>query len=108
MQPITNGVIVVDFLLNQDYIKEFLCINKDKPKLSCNGKCQLTKQLKQTQNEGQNKFPHLINLEYEFVTNTIITIPQRHKFILKAKLNAMYANIYDKNFAIDIFHPPQA
>jgi hypothetical protein len=33
------------FELNIDYIIETYCVNKDKPQLQCNGKCQLAKQL---------------------------------------------------------------
>lgn len=29
------------YLLNQDFITETFCVNKDKPELSCNGKCHL-------------------------------------------------------------------
>lgn len=29
------------YLLNQDFITENFCVNKDKPEMSCNGKCHL-------------------------------------------------------------------
>lgn len=38
---------MIDYYLNQDYIKAFLCINTDKPALQCNGKCYLTLQLQE-------------------------------------------------------------
>ena len=36
----------LEYTLFKDYISEFLCINQEKPELSCNGKCYLNKQLK--------------------------------------------------------------
>jgi hypothetical protein len=36
---------VVDYVINYEYISKVLCENKDKPKLQCNGKCQLMKGL---------------------------------------------------------------
>lgn len=39
----------VEYVLNQNYIAEFLCINKDKPELICNGKCHLMKQIEKQQ-----------------------------------------------------------
>ena len=39
----------VEYVLNQDYIAEFLCINKDKRELQCNGKCHLVKQIEKQQ-----------------------------------------------------------
>lgn len=43
-------------MINKDYITKTFCENKAKPKLKCNGKCHLRKQLKeQDKQEGQSK-----------------------------------------------------
>lgn len=43
---------VIDYVTNYDYISKVLCENKDKPKMHCNGKCQLMKELaKASENE---------------------------------------------------------
>jgi len=39
---------VIDYLINKDYITKNLCINKDKPKSCCKGKCHMVKQLQKT------------------------------------------------------------
>ena len=36
---------VIDYVVNYEYITTVLCENKDKPKLQCNGKCHLMKEL---------------------------------------------------------------
>jgi hypothetical protein len=36
---------VVDYIVNYEYITKVLCVNKDKPKMHCNGKCHLMKEL---------------------------------------------------------------
>ncbi len=41
----------VEYELNKDYIKEFLCVNRDKPRLKCDGKCHLTQELKKAQSD---------------------------------------------------------
>jgi hypothetical protein len=48
---------IVDFLINREYIAKNLCINRDKPKSCCKGKCHLVKQLKKnsTNTENENK-----------------------------------------------------
>jgi hypothetical protein len=50
-------VPVIDYLINKDYIAKNLCINKDKPKSCCKGKCHMIKELKKTNttSEGENK-----------------------------------------------------
>ena len=41
-----NVVLLANYAIDYEYISEVLCINKDKPKSKCNGKCHLAKQLK--------------------------------------------------------------
>lgn len=36
--------IYADFKINQKFISEVFCIDKDKPMSNCNGKCYLSKQ----------------------------------------------------------------
>lgn len=50
----TKAVIVVDFYANQDYIAKNLCINRDKPKMNCAGRCQLCKRLDRENNDEKN------------------------------------------------------
>ena len=42
------------YMANQSYIAATLCENKAKPKMNCNGKCQLAKQLKKADGESKN------------------------------------------------------
>jgi len=45
---------VIDYLLNKDYIAKNLCINKEKPKSCCKGKCHMVKQLQKTNKNTEN------------------------------------------------------
>jgi hypothetical protein len=36
---------VIEYIANYEYISQVLCVNKDKPKMKCNGKCHLMKEL---------------------------------------------------------------
>lgn len=45
-QTMNSVIIFAGYALNKDYITKTYCINKDKPKLHCNGKCHLAKELK--------------------------------------------------------------
>lgn len=47
----SKGIIWLDYQLNKDFISQNLCINKSKPKLHCNGKCQLTKKMAEEEKE---------------------------------------------------------
>jgi hypothetical protein len=41
----SQGIIWLEYQLNKDFISQNLCINKSKPKLHCNGKCQMMKKM---------------------------------------------------------------
>lgn len=60
LQPLYNVNLWVSYLLNQEYIAEVLCINKEKPKLQCNGKCYLRKKLEVTADSENNSIPDRI------------------------------------------------
>lgn len=42
------------YMANRAYIAANLCENKARPKIKCNGKCQLAKQLKKAEGETPN------------------------------------------------------
>jgi hypothetical protein len=42
---IIPAIPVIDYLINKEYIAKNLCVNKDKPKSCCKGKCHMVKQL---------------------------------------------------------------
>ena len=47
-------VPVIDYLINKEYIAKNLCVNKDKPKSCCKGKCHMVKQLQKTNPNTEN------------------------------------------------------
>jgi hypothetical protein len=108
LQTFSKVVVLVDFQANREYIMEFLCINRDKPELKCEGKCQLTKKLKaqhdtdKQANERGQKQEVQVNLYCQnlfslkpIIPETIVTYPSGYTF--------SYSSIAYHS----IFHPPQ-
>lgn len=92
-----------------EYIKNELCINQDKPELSCNGKCHLKNELaKASDSETGNENNPSIKAEQSlvFFQNTNIN----YDFVLQEKqnqkINASYNTIYKYHYMDFIFHPP--
>lgn len=54
VQSFTSWIIVAEYTVNKAYIAKNLCINKEKPTLRCNGKCQLMKKLAQEENQNSS------------------------------------------------------
>lgn len=46
-------VVTVDFQVRRDFIAQYLCENRDKPELECNGQCHLEKSLEKARETSQ-------------------------------------------------------
>ena len=53
------------FKLNQDFIANELCINKEKPELNCHGKCHLNNELKKNNNENSHNKSRIPQVKQE-------------------------------------------
>lgn len=96
----------VEYVINQDYIAEFLCINKDKPELQCNGKCHLVKQL---ENQEQNK-TNSLKISLENYPIGFVNIVKIHPFQVlvssKKSTSTYYKALLNNNYSTSEFHPP--
>lgn len=97
----------VEFVLNQDYIVEFLCINKNKPQLQCNGKCHLVKQLEKQQ-EQEPLSALSISLEnYPIGFVNIFKIVRLNVFLFQKKVaHVPYRSLYYFEYNFSDFRPP--
>ena len=106
-QAFSKVFIVLDYQANKNYIAEFLCVNKNKPELHCEGHCYLKKELKkaeQTENQSTNqnqklKFDITLYCETLFRINLV---PQSEKAAVYSQLVTGVAT----SRPTAIFHPP--
>jgi hypothetical protein len=54
LQSSMKSIYVAYYHINQEYISSVLCINKDKPTSSCNGKCYLKKKMVEQEKQQQS------------------------------------------------------
>ncbi|GAB5476083.1 MAG: hypothetical protein Mars2KO_41820 [Maribacter sp.] len=108
VQPAVNISVWIDFLANNDYIKEVLCINKERPKLRCQGKCYLVQQLQEQQSQQEQELPQLVHSKYEFVLFGSRESELKCNNIAYSQDNfAALKSGYSLLKTWDIFHPPQ-
>jgi hypothetical protein len=105
-QSATKLIIFSNYIINVKSITLNFCENKNKPKMKCNGKCHLKKQLQeQDKKEGSSKNNYkevnesqlcqdLFNENFSFLTNDIF-IPNWH-----------YLDFETNSPFVPIFHPP--
>ena len=97
------------FKLNQDFIAKVLCINKERPKLKCDGNCYLNKELKKNNGDDRKaniNFP--INKQEQkinFFTRKLASNKNYYKTTNKqiSKNEILYSYLIVKEF----FHPPE-
>ena len=108
LQIFSKVLIVADYQANREYIMAFLCINREKPQLQCEGKCQLTKKLKaqheadkKTEERGQKQ-----EIQLNLICQSFFTLPGQFKAI-EASRTPEYTCSYSSVAYHSIFHPPR-
>ncbi|WP_404986280.1 hypothetical protein ACI513_03995 [Chryseobacterium sp. M5] len=96
---------VYNYIVNYEYIVENLCENKDKPELSCNGKCYLAKELSKTEKQSTQTVAKVITIDI-FVPNDILSFENRLEYIPFTEFISEYINLYSSRYIFTIFHPP--
>ena len=97
---------LLEYIINYDYIAEVLCINKNKPRLKCNGKCYLMRQLKKQQ-DSKNPTSRIQLENYPIGFIEILELSQRSKPITHKKTkDNQYKNLYNYLADLSFFHPP--
>lgn len=97
----------IEYALNQDYIAEFLCINKDQPKLQCNGKCHLAKQIEKQQEEAPLTALGISLEHYPIGFVNILKIESSSNHGDLQKENQFYYNkLYAFSYIDSEFQPP--
>ena len=97
----------LEYMINKDYIAEFLCINKDKPEMACGGKCHLMKELEKDQKE----LPKGLKISFEEYPIGFVKLYQKSSkkvFDFLFKQNFGNEQNYSYLFSQEVFHPPAA
>ena len=99
----------LDYAFNYDYIAKVLCINKDKPKLKCNGKCYLMQQLAKNAEEDSSKenLPKKVEFQLLFFQDSRLlefeVLPQP---VNKQSSTLWVSQSYKKRYIDALFRPP--
>ena len=95
-----------NYVINQDYIAEFLCINQDKPELECNGKCYLMQRLSEENKQKKENLPKIALEEYPIGFINLFAITKTVVGYLNTTTNKHYYNNYSFIHSDNCFHPP--
>ena len=108
LQTFGKVLVLVDYQANKEYILNVLCINRNKPQLQCEGKCQLTKKLKsqhdtdkQANERGQKQ-----EVPLNLYCQSLFSFPFTN-FASIATQPTAYTFSYTSVAYQSIFHPPR-
>ena len=104
-QTFHKAIILISFYSRQEIIALTLCENKAKPKMKCNGTCQLSKKLKQEEQKDKSNPERKLENKFELVSfsssikiiSPVLQLSRKSSFYNPATLTAL---------GDDIFHPP--
>jgi hypothetical protein len=109
-QTMSLPVYYLYYKLNVDYITELYCVNKDKPKMQCNGKCHISKITQNALSKEKKDSPAAPTFEEHFTSNLFI---EKIAFDAPKLFNTdqldipIFRNNYSFLHLHSIFHPPE-
>jgi len=110
LPSLTKIGILIDFKINQDFIAEVLCINKEKPMSTCNGKCYLSEKLQEAEEQEEKQAPtskkERLEVIYYYTKSSFDFLLNTDCFISKV-YPACVDEFYTSSFIDDIFRPPK-
>jgi hypothetical protein len=106
-QTFSRSIAMADYMVNLEAYKK-ACINKAKPKMQCNGKCQMYKKINKQENSSTsetqapkfNLTEPVLSSKSFFPTYLVATYYTSQNYKIHFKIN------YKSNYCSSIFHPP--
>jgi len=99
-------IVYADFVANRDYIAKNLCVNRDRPEMKCNGKCQLCKRLRAEDKKENKGLPALKNLKLFSLFNSPKNIFNFNPSNDASKFASLYLEDNSASHKPGVFHPP--
>ncbi len=101
---------VLDYVVNYEYISTVLCENKAKPKMQCNGKCHLMKELAKT---SENDAPISSDKKIASQQFEVLFLEEIKSFKIVSiyffetqQTNSNYSDLYFRLNSSSVFRPP--
>lgn len=107
VQTLNGPFVLMDYYANSAAFAKN-CINKARPKMHCNGKCQAMRKMQEEEKKEQQlperKFENKIEVLSSKSSYCSVEVPVS---IIK-KISSPQINSFAVSISLDIFHPPQA
>jgi hypothetical protein len=106
LQSAGKLLVLANYEINKEYIAKTLCVNKAKPKMHCNGKCHLKKQLEKQEKKENTPANNLkTKIDIQLFSESRSFIESKKTFEIVQHHSHYLFPLYDSPLA-SIFHPP--
>ena len=104
----SRSLVLADYMVNLEAYKK-ACVNKTKPMMHCNGKCQMLKKLKKQEGDNGANTPAPKFNQIEVVLSSKSFFPSLN-VISTHDITSFYTynDDFSSNYLGSIFHPPGA
>jgi hypothetical protein len=105
VQSASKLAVVINFELNKGIIVAKFCENKAKPKMRCNGKCHLKKQLQKEDKKEKQQNSVKEKSEIQFFSESVFVIDKHYSENQEAYTFSTFLKPYS-TYLLSVFHPP--
>lgn len=105
LQTFGRALVVVDYYTNTAAFAKN-CVNKAKPKLHCNGKCQMMKKLKDEEKKQQDQSGRKAEVKDEVLSSKSFFTSIQETIISCNKNYGLSSDDIPANEGTGMFHPP--
>ena len=107
VQTFKGEVIILDYYTNTTAFARN-CVNKARPKLHCNGKCQMIKKLQEEEKKNEQVPERRLENDVTVCVKSFFTEGTELPVKLLSDLQMFYnPKGNSSNYNVEIFHPPQ-
>jgi hypothetical protein len=106
-QTFSGVFIKLGYYINPDAFAKY-CVNKARPKLHCNGKCQLMKKMKEEEKKEQENQERKLDYKITVLSSKSFFCNITLSKIIIDKVNPFTITRSTVDRSLSIFHPPQA
>ncbi|WP_146153502.1 hypothetical protein [Adhaeribacter arboris] len=106
LQSFSKVLIVLNYQANKNYIAAFLCVNKQKPQLHCEGHCYLKKELNKAEEAQKKSTNQNQKFEITLFCQNLLKVNFQPEYKLETYQVFKPAS-YRFSVLLNYFHPPQ-
>jgi hypothetical protein len=111
LQPASKLIIAIQFYMNQEYIAQTMCVNRNKPEVLCSGKCVLNNMMEASEESEKQQIPasQKDKIEHWIVSFPSVQELENRAHVLKQEITLKFNYVFINGSAHlnEVVQPPE-